>query len=150
MGINSQQELEKHNRLNGLSGRIVIWRNVFEIIKENPLLGVGPSNTQSKLNEKYSTDPLGKEALNNSFNAHNQYLQSYLELGLIGFLIIVSIYFNVFLTAFKSKNIFYISISILVITSSMTESLFQVYKGLVFFILAFILIQSFKANSKII
>ena len=68
------------------SHRILIWRETVRVIREHPLLGVGPENLAYWLDvtfERYS--PLLGETLRTSAdNAHNEYLQLAATFGLCG------------------------------------------------------------------
>lgn len=90
--------LNKYNEgmyFNGWQLRLLLWRFTFEIIrdKEAWLTGVGPTNDQAALQEKYLAMGLykGLESRGDQgyleFNCHNQFLQSSLQSGIPGLLI---------------------------------------------------------------
>ncbi len=129
--LNSKNEMEKHNRLNGFSGRIFIWSKAIEIIDENLILGVGPKECQKQLNIRYSKDSLGETALKGNYNAHNQFIQSYLELGLLASLLLIVFFIRDFIISIRSKNMFFIGISVLIPVACLTESILEVHKGII-------------------
>lgn len=57
----------------GRSGRVVLWVDALETIRDNPILGVGPSNYENK-------------------KAHNSFLQIGAETGVLNLLITVSLF----------------------------------------------------------
>jgi exopolysaccharide production protein ExoQ len=69
----------------GLTGRDVLWRKAFELIKERPLLGMGYDvfwmtenpDAQGLLDSQNVLDPHG-------FHFHNTYLQLAVDLGITG------------------------------------------------------------------
>lgn len=92
--------LNKYNEamyFNGWQLRLLLWRFTFEIIRDKDawLTGVGPTNDQAALQEKYLEMGLykGLESRGDQgyleFNCHNQFLQSALQSGIAGLLIFV-------------------------------------------------------------
>ena len=89
--------LNKYNEamyFNGWQLRLLLWRFTFEIIHEKNawLTGVGPTNDQAALQQKYLDMGLykGLESRGDQgyleFNCHNQFLQSSLQSGVPGLL----------------------------------------------------------------
>ena len=68
---------------NTFEHRILIWSLAKDIIRENPLFGVGTSNYKKLLYEKYESVNF-KAAIKHKFNTHNQYIEEILKFGLIG------------------------------------------------------------------
>lgn len=77
------------------SHRLLIWRETFAVIREHPLLGVGPDSLQYYLDitfERYS--PLLGETLYSTVdNAHNEYLQALASFGVSGALPLLALLF---------------------------------------------------------
>jgi O-antigen ligase len=79
---------------NGWQFRLLLWRVTYEIIRDKHawIIGVGPSNAQSMLEEKYldlglyagGKDPDDRGYL--KYNCHNQFLQTILQSGIAGLL----------------------------------------------------------------
>ena len=75
------------------------WRAAVELIAEKPLTGYGVNNAQEefdKVNMKYQTDGMAdywfKRKECRFIDTHNQFLQTTLEFGLIGLLLLLSLY----------------------------------------------------------
>jgi len=75
------------------------WRSASELIVEKPLFGYGVNNAQEeydKVNHKYQTEywrTYWFEVMHSNFvDTHNQFVQSTLEFGIIGLLILLSLY----------------------------------------------------------
>ena len=65
--------------------RFEIWKVTTDLISNNFILGVGAGDIKPELNKKYSENPeFLEEAINNHFNVHNQYLETWLGQGLLG------------------------------------------------------------------
>jgi O-antigen ligase len=77
----------KENNANGLTLRLVKWQCSLEGIKGNFFAGVGVGDAQDVLQSCY----LEKQFWGHvpRFNSHNQYLQTFLELGFIGFIALI-------------------------------------------------------------
>lgn len=83
-----------------VKSRILIWKTTFEIIKKNPLMGVGPGNF--KINYlKYCTEK--KDVLTpvkeNVENVHNDFLEITAETGIIGLLLFIFLLFKIYKSA---------------------------------------------------
>jgi O-antigen ligase len=70
--------------------RIEIWSKSIQIIKENILFGVGTGDVKNELIRHYDTESL-EVAKEKGFNAHNQFIETFIGMGLIGFLTLVLI-----------------------------------------------------------
>lgn len=92
----------------GKESRVVIWYNTIEMIRNHPLLGVGTGNytynyTLQKPEEIMKDKKLIKYAGAYTNAAHNEFLQSWAETGILGIFILLCI----FLLFFKySSTIF--------------------------------------------
>ena len=64
-----------------VSERFLMWQSAFDMIKDNPILGVGFGNFEQKYQREYIL-PEARERWQG--HAHNTYLQLWAETGLIG------------------------------------------------------------------
>lgn len=95
----------------GVKTRIFLWKNTFQMIKDNPFFGVGLGNFKIHyLEYQAKLIKQNPEYLNNWGNvseAHNEYLQIGSELGLIGlgvFLYIIYIFVKLALNFFEKEK----------------------------------------------
>lgn len=114
------------------SERIHIWQSAISVIKENLLTGVGTGDADDALAEYYKTNQYSG-ALEKKLNAHNQYLQTFIAIGIIGFLVLISMLFIPLFLALKQQNILYILLLFLIIFNLLFESMFQRQAGVVFY-----------------
>ncbi|HRX69253.1 MAG TPA: O-antigen ligase family protein [Tenuifilaceae bacterium] len=70
--------------------RLEIWRTIPSAIGNNWLFGVGSGDTKEELKKAYKRFGMDK-AVEEEFNAHNQYLQTLLALGVPGLLLLLVI-----------------------------------------------------------
>ncbi len=129
---------------NGLNLRLLQLRSFWDIEKDpsfNSLIGVGINNGQELLNERYKKykmytgKPWEKNGGYLKYNFHNQYAQTLIELGIIGFIFLLYIYYSFLVSGLRSKNILLLSIILTFMLIMLTESLFRRQKGVIYFVL---------------
>lgn len=116
----------------GLSLRMHKWKYTLETIRENVLFGTGTGDSQDRLQETYKKHDF-KIGYNLRFNAHNQFLQVALELGVIGLISFLICLFVPLYYAFKEARWLYVVFLIIFLISCLTESMLEVNKGIVFY-----------------
>jgi O-antigen ligase len=129
--------------------RVLIWEQCISIIKNNFLFGVTVGDANDALYKAYEQNGL-TGAYEHKFNAHNQYFQTFIGLGIIGFLLLVSITFGQLIKAFIQKNIMLLIFSILITLNFMVESMLQTSAGTLFFVLFFCLFNYHKTKNEIL
>lgn len=77
------------------NARLIAWATAWEMIKDNPIWGVGMRNFQPRFPE-YSVIPIGQQQ--QTFVAHNSYFQIWAESGSLAFLVYMSLLASVFVT----------------------------------------------------
>ena len=98
----------------------------------NWLIGLGLGNLKSSLNSCYIEN--GEKYLAGiSYNTHNQYLHTWLNTGIIGFILLLFNFFIVPSIAIKQKDLFKFSFIVFFALCCLTESMLAVQKGVVFF-----------------
>ncbi len=132
--IKGDIELDTEGRY-GFSPRLLSWDAALELIREKPLMGYGAGQAQLVLNETYEKKgyifPL-KESL----NAHNQFLQIWIENGLLGLLSFILILVILIIKTGNYKGEVAKSVLIFVIVISvnaMFESVLNRFSGISFF-----------------
>ena len=130
--INGELVLNKNARY-GFSTRLLSWDAALTLIKANPVLGYGAGDTQSELDEMYAQKGY-VFPLKESYNAHNQWLQIWLENGLFGLLVLTGIFAFLFRIAFSGKENmgFLMTIVVVLLVNSMFESIFNRFSGISF------------------
>jgi O-antigen ligase len=112
--------------------RILIWKSALEIISEKPLLGVGTGDVRNELVKKYREKKI-TPAINNEYNAHNQYLQTYLASGISGLLILFGCLGVAFTVALRTGNLLYFLFTLLFSFHILVESMLERQAGVVFY-----------------
>ncbi len=107
--------------------RLFLWESAWNVFKEKPLLGYGMSDAQAAFTiervknqdkefEIYAQDKL-------ILDCHNQYLQTSMEFGILGLLLLLFIYIYPIFIADKKRQFF----SIFAIFLCMFQSVFDMF-----------------------
>jgi O-antigen ligase len=141
---------------NGLQFRLLTWRLTGKILTENKawLIGVSAGDAQQKLNEQYRLSHvyLGDGKSDNgflNFNCHNVYLQSLLESGIIGLLLLLAFIVFLMIQIVKAKNWLALLFFICMLCFGFSESLFssQYPIQLFLFLPMLLLVSNYKDQS---
>jgi len=123
----------KSNQLNEVDLREIHWKSVIETIAENNLLlGTGTEGNRENLYQKYKKYHY-KDAYVFKYNAHNQFLETSLDFGLLGLMALLFAFAYQFKLLWFSKNYFLVAVYLSIITFMLTESLLERQSGIVTF-----------------
>ncbi len=112
--------------------RILVWGFTVNLIKSNPIIGVGTGDIKDELIKQYKED--GYQTLvKRQYNAHNQYLQSAAALGIPAVMIILFMFLSPFLVSWRRLHFLAVFLSIIVGVACLTESVLEVQAGVVFY-----------------
>ncbi|MGC4022306.1 MAG: O-antigen ligase family protein [Cyclobacteriaceae bacterium] len=131
---------------NSVSYRLLEWQGAWSVIKDNILFGVGTGGGTLALMDFYShfnSSTVGIES-----NAHNQFLQTWMELGIIGLFVFISCLFGPLILAQSYSNTQYVCFLIIFIMMCLTESVVERQKGVVFFTFFQTLFLGFERKAK--
>ena len=144
----TKDQFQPNDYFPGTALRVYQTRIFAEIIQEDNriLTGYGINATDAKIKQKRIEHNLYHEY--DKFNFHNQYIQIFAELGVVGFVLLVLILWINLKNAIKTKHFVHFSFAILMISLFLTESFLSRQRGIVFFILLFCLFNS-KTEKKI-
>ncbi len=130
--------------------RVAAWYNAFDVIKENPLLGVGVGNVDAVLKENFEEfNP--QITPQNRKNPHNQFIETAVESGVLnGVLLLLFFGLLLFLKFDKQTKLSLSAIGILFFTACLFESLLERQSTVVgiVMIVAFILGSNTKTDSE--
>lgn len=145
-----KEKFQENDFFAGTALRVYQARIFGEMLKEDKILftGFGLNAVQSKIIEKRKEHNLyfGYD----NFNFHNQYIQLFAELGLIGFLLLLALVLLNLKNALKNKDFLHFSFAILMISLFLTESFLSRQRGIVFFVMMYCLFNARikKTNSE--
>ena len=130
---NYQKIIEQPNTYKESTGiRILTLDASLKIIKENLLLGVGTGNEKNALLKKYEELDY-KIPLQKNMNAHNQFIETWIGHGFIGFLLLLLVFIIPFIDSIKRKDKILQAFLILTFVNFLFESMLNTRSGVVFF-----------------
>jgi O-antigen ligase len=132
----------------GTAMRVYQVRIFVEMLNENPILftGFGLEASQEKIKEKEVEHNLYTGY--GDFNFHNQYVQTFSELGLFGFLLLLGMLHLNIKKAWKEKDFLHIAFAITMIILFLSESFFCRQRGIVFFITIYFIFNLMEPGKK--
>jgi len=128
----------REGNLTGTEERLIMWTVTFQEIKKHPF-GVGTGNLDVNLQNRLKFYGLTKLAEKN-YNSHNQFLQTTLEIGIIGLLILVTIIGILFYQSYVLKNGLFLILGSNLFFNSLFESMLQRQSGIVFYVFWIVLL----------
>ncbi len=111
--------------------RYFIWPSAWRLMLENPVLGTGTGDVKDALLQRYRDDGL-TGAYENRLNAHNQFLQSGVALGLPGLLMLLWSLVAPAAAAFRRHRL-YMALLGLTAFFCLFESILERQGGIVFY-----------------
>jgi len=112
--------------------RMTIWKASSEIIRDHLFFGVGTGDVKDELLKKYKEKGMGP-ALEQKLNAHNQYLQTFVALGLLGIFIFLSLILVPAWEAVTKGYYLYFAFILIFALNIFVESMFEVQAGIIFY-----------------
>ncbi len=119
--------------------RLTVWKSALEISRKNMPWGVGTGDATDELclnavHKNY------KNLIGHHFNAHSQYLQTLLTVGIPGMLALLCYCGLPFVVSFKRKDFLYLSFAVIVVLNLAAESMFETRAGVDFIALMNVLL----------
>jgi O-antigen ligase len=133
--VAAENYIEQHqfdaSSVESTSVRVFVWRSACEVIKRNFFTGLGTGNAKDSLMKQYKNDNV-TGAFREHLNAHNQFLQTTLALGILGGLLLLFnlIYPSVFAV---NNNYLYLIFLIIIFMNCLTESILESQAGVVYY-----------------
>jgi O-antigen ligase len=151
LGLLRQDKFSPDMYFNGLQLRLLNWRFSFEILKSEKawMMGVGPGDAMQKLNEKYISMNMYKGEGDTdrgylSYNCHNQFLETSLQSGIVGLLILSGIFISLFILIRKRNSAESCIVFLSILAFSFTESLLETQYGI--FLFSFFPLLAFQTD----
>jgi len=133
-GFSSMNHIDNSIELkNDYWERSILWESAIRA-NPSPIFGVGTGDYKEALNEYYQSHGM-EEFAEESFNAHNQFIQLYFSNGIMGLMAIVILIGRPLLLSVKSQNTLGILLFFPFVIYGITEVFLGRYQGVVFFAL---------------
>jgi len=133
--------VENMPKENGTSIRFWIWKSAILSISEHPITGVGPQNVRKALCKHYVEWDM-KVAAGKRLNAHNQYLETWLGLGVFGLIVLLALLFVPIWIGVKKRDWLLVGAISLCSFSFIFESMLETISGIFFFAVLYTLLVS--------
>lgn len=131
---------------NSINLRFLEWRSGIEGIKNNGIAGTGTGDALQVLDAYYNQVDLG--IFDHQYMAHNQFIETALEIGLAGFIALLVCLAVPFMRALKTKNALLMSVVIMTCLACLSISFFERARGLTFYVSFVSLFMFTKSNEE--
>ncbi len=108
--------------------RLFLWKNAFEVIKQQPILGVGLGDADLVMRQQNEKNKFPIVTL----GAHNQYLYCWLALGFVGLLLLFAMLFSSLYYGIKNRYFPLFGFTIALMIGIMFESMLSRGIGVMF------------------
>jgi len=139
--------LKEKDKIDILEARSEIWTACFNIALENKLIGIGTGYDHKAYLDESEKELFGENKL--FLNAHNQYLQTFLDHGIFGLLILVFLITYSFYFAVRTKNYLLFMLLLALTINIIFESMLERSNGIFTFCLFFILFSPLETLNEI-
>lgn len=112
--------------------RSMTWSAALELITAKPILGYGVGDVRDELVHIYKRDNY-KIPLKHRFDAHNQYLETTIAIGIVGLLLLLVIFFVPLYQSWKHLGYLQALFITIIIIGCITESLLERQAGIFFY-----------------
>lgn len=112
--------------------RILIWQQAFQLIQQDFVGGTGVADVNDDLYNAYEKEGM-TGAFEHRLNAHNQYLQTFLGMGIGGFIVLLLLTVAQVIKGIIKRNFLLFVFSLLIVLNFLVESMLQTAAGVLFF-----------------
>ncbi|WP_303076165.1 O-antigen ligase [Capnocytophaga sp.] len=124
--------------------RLFLWENAFSLIKEKPIIGWGANDAQHQFTNQIWFDTTGFVQTfwrpSDFVDTHNQFVQSYLEFGIVGFTLLLAIYLSPYFIADTSRKTFCLLLLIISVFQSMFDMFITGQFASIFVLISFMVL----------
>jgi O-antigen ligase len=143
----SDIKTENNAAIESNAARLIMWNTSCMVIGQNWMFGTGTGDYNDELtnlNKKLNNSGVAKEQL----NSHNQFLNSWVQLGLLGLFVLIMMFVSSF--QINGNNLSGILILVTFLINFLVESFLETQSGIILFcILLTLLFRESKENSPI-
>jgi O-antigen ligase len=123
------QEKRDNTSIESTTARILLWETSIELIKEKPIFGFGTGDIKDVLRARnYEKGYTG--VADADYNAHNQFLNSWIAIGVLGTLCLLLVFLTLFNQPNSAHLLFTRYTTIIFFFMFLTESFLEVQSGI--------------------
>lgn len=123
------------------TARIIMWSTSVKVIKDNWFLGQGTGDVKDALLVK-NTELKNTGAAERNLNSHNQFLNTWVQLGFVGFLLLVMIFLSTIRNGIRNKSVYAVLFGLTMALTMLFESFVETQAGIVPFCLLLMLVNN--------
>lgn len=142
----SKVEIANPNFSNSTIARRAAWNLEWQLIKSNPIIGYGTGASNPLLINKFKEKRYA-DLIKYNMHTHNQFFHTWIDLGLIGIILLGCILVFSFIQFFKHKETIGMWFTVLVLINILTDDMLEIQAGTVFFVF-FLLILIYQNKKK--
>jgi len=138
------------NIKSSIGTRMVLWEEALHVIKRNFFFGVGQGDIKTELFRQAKKKGCS-QIVEKNLNVHNQFLETFVGLGIGGFILLILILFGPVITLKGKYFELFIYFILIVTVNFVFESMFNRLAGVFFFVFfycLFILFMNYVPNTK--
>jgi O-antigen ligase len=135
------------NSTESTQSRIFAWKAATELIKAQPIFGYGSGDSNDVLLKKYAERGYNG-VLENELNAHNQFFQTHLSIGILGVILMLVFFIYLLIVALKLKSFPVFIFSIIGFLVLLFESYFETQAGIFFIAVISVFLTSMAIHQK--
>jgi len=112
-----------------LGRRLAAWQTAWHVGQQNPILGVAPADVSAAMQSKYEQEPFRFDDKALRAGSHNQFLESFAGMGLVGLgLLLLLLFSPLWIASVRKQGLAWAFYGILV-TGCMTDTMLQAQIG---------------------
>ena len=109
------------------NGRVEMWLEGFDVLKKNPVIGVGPRSYHTVATEM--VEQTGEKMAISKISIHNSYMELLMGNGIVGFLLLLAFFVlcakDAFMLRFKNTDsLFTVGVLMLIVLSALAGGMF--------------------------
>jgi len=128
----SEQKKSSPENMESNSERLDVWKSGIEVIRKHPVFGVGTGDVKDALLSEYQKENK-LFVYNMRLNAHNQFLQTYIALGILGALLLIFMLVLPGWLAIRRIHFIYFSFLAVFTFNTLVESMLEVQAGVIYY-----------------
>ncbi len=126
------REVDVSNSKSSSGVRIAMWKSSTPVIMDNFFVGVGTGDVNRVLQVEFAKNEIVR-AVRDNLNAHNQFLQTQVGLGILGTLaLLIGLLYPLWVSMKKGK-LFYPLFVVILLLNFLTESVLNTQAGVIYF-----------------
>ncbi len=148
LSVLQSDKLENYQQFTGLNLRLYFWKiSISQLWQDGSMIGgIGTGDAQDYLDMTYKVHGLDQYGYL-QFDAHNQWVMTLLQIGLIGVAFLMATFVSGFRFAIRAGDLNFRFFLWVILCFSFSESLLEANKGVVLFALLFAILCPKEAKS---